>query len=205
MARAALIAVKVYPRVCGGTCRSVTVRRRAHGLSPRVRGNPLRPPVRRGAVGSIPACAGEPARQRCQYDGESVYPRVCGGTAGGMLRRSGTEGLSPRVRGNRLLRSPTAYDLRSIPACAGEPPRASQPPRRARVYPRVCGGTPFSKLSRPLAIGLSPRVRGNQLHAGAGLAGDGSIPACAGEPTIHLEPVTLHRVYPRVCGGTAKR
>ena len=56
---------EVYPRVCGGT--RITRRRirpRRAGLSPRVRGN--RAGIRRGRCrpGSIPACAGEPAKER---------------------------------------------------------------------------------------------------------------------------------------------
>ena len=56
------------------------------------------------------------------------------------------------------------------------------------------------------APGLSPRVRGNpRPRAGTG-CGNGSIPACAGEP--HPAVATAgrgrrwRRVYPRVCGGT---
>ena len=52
----------VYPRVCGGTSRSVRAVRIAGGLSPRVRGNRAGMVACDGAVGSIPACAGEPSR-----------------------------------------------------------------------------------------------------------------------------------------------
>ena len=70
----------VYPRVCGGTYPPPTDLWTAPGLSPRVRGN-----LRRGgggwrAVGSIPACAGEPALLTTSASGIPVYPRVCGGT-----------------------------------------------------------------------------------------------------------------------------
>ena len=54
----------VYPRVCGGTYRinhEVSVN---YGLSPRVRGNLHVKPVGVAYVGSIPACAGEPALRR---------------------------------------------------------------------------------------------------------------------------------------------
>ena len=75
-------------------------------------------------------------------------------------------------------------------------------PTPTRVYPRVCGGTWLPTLQAELAMGLSPRVRGN--HAG----GDGnvvvvrSIPACAGEPCKYCRLLSDGRVYPRVCGGT---
>ena len=46
----------------------------------------------------------------------------------------------------------------------------------------MCGGTPF----------FSPRA----------MFSAGSIPACAGEPGKGYCSTHLHRVYPRVCGGT---
>ena len=56
----ALAAVKVYPRVYGGTRAFLPFRSLSIGLSPRVRGNPV--PEVAGYVldGSIPACTGEP-------------------------------------------------------------------------------------------------------------------------------------------------
>ena len=127
----------VYPRVCGGTTtaagfaaiaeygsipacagepqhsKSTAGPTPTKGLSPRVRGNHdtgvgdgVYP--RRGTVmmltnfGSIPACAGEP-----------IYR---------LAVPEGSQGLSPRVRGNPALSSPPATESsRSIPACAGEP------------------------------------------------------------------------------------
>ena len=50
------------------------------GLSPRVRGNPLRMVPRGQSLGSIPACAGEPQSFFCLTAPHWVYPRVCGGT-----------------------------------------------------------------------------------------------------------------------------
>ena len=72
---------RVYPRVCGGTGGDQYLFGAWHGLSPRVRGNPVRP----GAPGdwrrSIPACAGEPTAAGTPACRCRVYPRVCGGTA----------------------------------------------------------------------------------------------------------------------------
>ena len=50
----------VYPRVCGGTLRFALKPAPMRGLSPRVRGNPVRRPLLAGRKRSIPACAGEP-------------------------------------------------------------------------------------------------------------------------------------------------
>ena len=95
---------KVYPRVCGGTLSGVGLGIALLGLSPRVRGNLLRPWFRKVFAGSIPACAGEPARNPPAPVRLRVYPRVCGGTLGSGLNYGKPGGLSPRVRGNRWRR-----------------------------------------------------------------------------------------------------
>ena len=50
----------VYPRACGGTPETPTELERKHGLSPRVRGNPMGIYRLHPDPGSIPARAGEP-------------------------------------------------------------------------------------------------------------------------------------------------
>ena len=91
------------------------------GLSPRVRGNLLGLRHHLWGNGSIPACAGEPARHwELSHDGE-VYPRVCGGTPTICWSTGSRPGLSPRVRGNLSWGVVSVWVIRSIPACAGEP------------------------------------------------------------------------------------
>ena len=213
------------------------------GLSPRVRGNPGSTTAEPKIIRSIPACAGEPpvrVNHRCLADGLSprvrgnplpsgggrrnhgVYPRVCGGTQLTAISVTATQGLSPRVRGNRGRPNRDAGRGRSIPACAGEPsaitrdlaasrvyPRVCGEPVSASiadmpcgVYPRVCGGTGGSNDRTYTGAGLSPRVRGNLTLPPIEWDTDGSIPACAGEPSWCLYVRALQRVYPRVCGGT---
>ena len=70
------------------------------------------------------------------------------------------------------------------------------------VYPRVCGGTPYSASNSMARAGLSPRVRGNRVTVGSGVGVGRSIPACAGEPVRPWRSAALDKVYPRVCGGT---
>ena len=173
-----------YPRVCGGTSGSPGILASMLGLSPRVRGNrvPAGKPFLK--FGTIPACAGEPGRGAAVRRLSRDYPRVCGGTASPPSSLSSNSGLSPRVRGNRR-RFPGGDTLPgTIPACAGEPAphRASAP--GAGDYPRVCGGT-FDPSGETLNVkGLSPRVRGNRADHVVGSAGEGTIPACAGEPSV---------------------
>ena len=151
----------VYPRVCGGTSPSICLYPLLMGLSPRVRGNPGLLSVSAQPAGSIPACAGEPSGQTVMTDGKEVYPRVCGGTLKRGQEDYSLGGLSPRVRGNPVCASASAFSERSIPACAGEPLPPACPSRRTTVYPRVCGGTRHSRICSFVRMGLSPRVRGN--------------------------------------------
>ena len=158
------------------------------GLSPRVRGN--RYHAQRGWLqnGSIPACAGEPLSNLDPDETERVYPRVCGGTDIALMARAAYSGLSPRVRGNRIVAIVARGGSGSIPACAGEPCSRTCGDRTSRVYPRVCGGTISSLVWRVPEWGLSPRVRGNPDVVDAAVAPVGSIPACAGEPACGPSP-----------------
>ena len=155
-------ATGVYPRVCGGTPEPQPAPDPTPGLSPRVRGNLGDAGENQGRRGSIPACAGEPCSQPPFHSGHRVYPRVCGGTMAISPSVLDIQGLSPRVRGNRDAGLIAVAVARSIPACAGEPRPGSSPPHKPRVYPRVCGGTVCSPVSRLRVFGLSPRVRGNR-------------------------------------------
>ena len=193
---------KVYPRVCGGTRISHIFRYSPHGLSPRVRGNPVLSHIEGIPGRSIPACAGEPPPLPPPPPYTPVYPRVCGGTCSAAGEWRPLPGLSPRVRGNPSSGGAGGIGGGSIPACAGEPMKSCLRWNLCRVYPRVCGGT-YDALRNTLAgKGLSPRVRGNLYRLLPGADGVRSIPACAGEPIRRQWWTRWRRVYPRVCGGT---
>ncbi len=192
----------VYPRVCGGTLIGTAMVGIGLGLSPRVRGNLVAGDCCNAVERSIPACAGEPDPAVTLVDPFWVYPRVCGGTVSRSWEYTGEGGLSPRVRGNLGDAHRIGPDVRSIPACAGEPRRGMMLRGMMRVYPRVCGGTPSSPGRCQSSMGLSPRVRGNRSPPGPSPVLRGSIPACAGEPVFSRVSFVIHKVYPRVCGGT---
>ena len=193
----------VYPRVCGGTASYKRQRTGCLGLSPRVRGNPKTLEAATVDGRSIPACAGEPRRRRCDSLPSRVYPRVCGGTLGAALLEAGVKGLSPRVRGNLVVGAEDLHLRRSIPACAGEPGARIAWRTCSAVYPRVCGGTKRIGQIDEAAAGLSPRVRGNRSTRVKYERIQGSIPACAGEPSCRPSRQRPRPVYPRVCGGTS--
>ena len=107
---------------------------------------------------------------------------MCGGTVGRQGGAGPVNGLSPRVRGNRIVSWSTVLTDRSIPACAGEPVEVVASYSVGEVYPRVCGGTFVSVCQLTYVSGLSPRVRGN--------------------PKYHCSFRFFSRSIPRVCGGT---
>ena len=152
------------------------------GLSPRVRGSPLQAHTGQVTMRSIPACAGEPQRDRKERAFEEVYPRVCGGAAVWMMGLLVHGGLSPRVRGSPAGSWVDAAAVGSIPACAGEPITGSRSLGLDAVYPRVCGGASVSRGQRLRSSGLSPRVRGSRDRGHPTHRRQRSIPACAGEP-----------------------
>ena len=55
---------RAYPRVCGATAGCTFRAASNRGLSPRVRGNRKKSPLRVGCGGPIPACAGQPQMHR---------------------------------------------------------------------------------------------------------------------------------------------
>ena len=174
--------------------------------------------------GSIPARAGEPSTRRPCRTWHRVYPRACGGTLTAVAIAVAMSGLSPRVRGNPGRQPGRRRTRRSIPARAGEPTPDLSAAYLYRVYPRACGGTGHdwsrpdlgAGLSRACGgtqygvhdvircLGLSPRVRGNQLIVGRIPSDVGSIPARAGEPKPRPSWQTHRRAYPRACGGTSR-
>ena len=72
--------LKVYPRSCGET-RFVEIERDcSKGLSPLVRGNPVKSTLASVFLRSIPARAGKPQTESLPRSRQRVYPRSCGET-----------------------------------------------------------------------------------------------------------------------------
>ena len=151
----------VYPRAYGETPYRSTRLRLSGGLSPRLRGNPVRFTGRYGVRRSIPALTGKPLARCASRESPEVYPRAYGET---LLADAGAyvaQGLSPRLRGNLSLPPQLGPSLGSIPALTGKPPPASYERDRSGVYPRAYGETWGYRAGDPASDGLSPRLRGN--------------------------------------------
>ena len=175
------------------------------GLSPRVRGNRCASTGPYGNFGPIPACAGQPrGKLKLPYPSRA-YPRVCGATSCCRSCWSWPWGLSPRVRGNRIVRRFTQQPLGPIPACAGQPRACWARSISSRAYPRVCGATWLRPRSPSSLAGLSPRVRGNRHRPNSSAWDAGPIPACAGQPPRSQAGRGGSAAYPRVCGATDEK
>ena len=193
---------RAYPRGCGGTSPRGSMCRLVMGLSPRVRGNLGEQCYSFSPLGPIPAGAGEPARPCWSAGSGRAYPRGCGGTGSSFDPRQSTQGLSPRVRGNRYCDHVCDFHLGPIPAGAGEPLLALFNFGGSGAYPRGCGGTGSKTARGHLIQGLSPRVRGNLRAPIQALRRFGPIPAGAGEPLVVKYLTSLHfqRAFRRVRG-----
>ena len=172
------------------------------GLSPRVRGNRYFMLMRRPLRGPIPARAGQPQDYKCLIRIIGAYPRACGATVQQTSVAVGHQGLSPRVRGNPSSSAAVTVVAGPIPARAGQPLPSRWRRRGCWAYPRACGATPWPSPVASMAMGLSPRVRGNHRTHLSMLARWGPIPARAGQP--EGVALRLHDIgaYPRACGAT---
>ncbi len=109
-------------------------------------------------------------------------------------------GPSPRVRGIPRAAQLLKKVMGSIPACAGNPSSTSETLPSSWVHPRVCGESTAGEGAAGLAQGPSPRVRGIPAAANEGGDRPGSIPACAGNPSMRASAISRRTVHPRVCG-----
>ena len=127
---------------------------------------------------------------------------MCGATAPNPMNCADSEGLSPRVWGNRPTLNSKAFNSGPIPTCVGQPCRRAGIPRQDEAYPHVCGATSPSKSSFNCVSGLSPRVWGNPAKIPAELGNLGPIPTCVGQPPVSGLCCSLNGAYPHVCGAT---
>ena len=194
---------RVYPRVGGGNHLAANHTRRIAGLSPRGRGKPVGQCIALRTTRSIPAWAGETTPVERAERLHEVYPRVGGGNLAASMSPASTDGLSPRGRGKRRIRVELNFQLRSIPAWAGETISAYERVCRGRVYPRVGGGNLYATRAAPQCCGLSPRGRGKHFGYAGAHNYVRSIPAWAGETGTPVASAQSAAVYPRVGGGNS--
>ena len=132
-------------------------------LSPLARGTHIRgmQPVRPARF--IPAGAGNSIFIISSGVSFTVYPRWRGELSMTERLKFHQPGLSPLARGTRSPCTPLSFNIRFIPAGAGNSILAFQLVRRDAVYPRWRGELSYQKVVRSFECGLSPLARGT-LH-----------------------------------------
>ncbi len=191
----------VHPRVCGERGRDGTDDLRKAGSSPRVRGTPVHAWDQMRPIRFIPACTGNAVASWARCVSHPVHPRVCGERDKAPVRPNKQGGSSPRVRGTQAGRPRDQPEIRFIPACAGNAPRAATAFDAWAVHPRVCGERSSSASAAGLAGGSSPRVRGTRAVDGVLIVVLRFIPARGTRGSIS-GPTAMPRFIP-ACAGNA--
>ena len=154
----------------------------------------------REAVGIIPAYAGNTGMPSDSVLQPGDHPRVCGEHPVEHDARGVGLGSSPRMRGTLHGIPVRRAQPGIIPAYAGNTGSAHAFERRSWDHPRVCGEHLYLAFKLSGLRGSSPRMRGTHIQKSGLVAGDGIIPAYAGNtrPPMLVEDVA--RDHPRVCG-----
>ena len=150
----------VHPRACGER-----VDQRARllvpcGSSPRVRGTRTAASESAARWRFIPARAGNAISSAPPTSHPAVHPRACGERVSVGGGRHTARGSSPRVRGTRPRRFPSAPTVRFIPARAGNARWPHDSRTSWTVHPRACGERMSYMADIDFVDGSSPRVRG---------------------------------------------
>ena len=132
---------RAYPRGRGATLGVQFDDHGDSGLSPRTRGNLARRQNSLCPSGPIPADAGQPPPRLRSATPPKAYPRGRGATSGMRCGLLGVQGLSPRTRGNRSIRTLMWTTTGPIPADAGQPVNSITASRWEGAYPRGRGAT----------------------------------------------------------------
>jgi len=191
----------VHPRVRGAVAGYLRWMMTKEGPSPRARGSPSTPVSLTADLGSIPACAGQSSVRAHAASRPGVHPRVRGAVSWQLGQTKAYSGPSPRARGSPVVGQEVDNRPGSIPACAGQSPRAHLREDRARVHPRVRGAVRSPSVIARIRAGPSPRARGSPYVALAGSKDSGSIPACAGQSHLSARRLVVSWVHPRVRGA----
>ena len=191
---------RVHPRERGESPRVDDAHALRPGPSPRARGIPGHPGRQLGAVGSIPASAGNPPPAARGTMWSTVHPRERGESRRSAARCRPSRGPSPRARGIPGRAPAPTPKPGSIPASAGNPGAVDGARRRRGVHPRERGESACGSTTGASAWGPSPRARGIPRSGVLGGATAGSIPASAGNPPPTARPPCSPRVHPRERG-----
>ena len=190
----------VHPRACGEQTPLRKLVPFLNGSSPRLRGTAFQPLPPDCRSRFIPAPAGNRFLASHFLLLASVHPRACGEQFPDRILFDTTFGSSPRLRGTVHVARVLYWEVRFIPAPAGNSwpwyLTCGSPP----VHPRACGEQSELNTSRLSRIGSSPRLRGTAKAWAANLSDSRFIPAPAGNSLNQGSENQDTAVHPRACG-----
>ena len=176
--------VRVHPRSRGAACVSMGTRTTLPGPSPLARGSRGQSGKASHPSGSIPARAGQPAKRLSSGSLRRVHPRSRGAAEIEHLEFDMAAGPSPLARGSLDHHGPTAAEVGSIPARAGQPGVWCGNVKARWVHPRSRGAAGWPRKRATFENGPSPLARGSHPVPVHGHDQRGSIPARAGQPAM---------------------
>ena len=167
------------------------------GLSPLARGTLFYMNRTVAQARFIPAGAGNTHNDTAPVSTGAVYPRWRGEHVFQEYYQDNGVGLSPLARGTLISPSSICWQIRFIPAGAGNTGDDQCGQCHGSVYPRWRGEHHSPGLRQAQPVGLSPLARGTPGGTRKPGVYARFIPAGAGNTRTHAQRPTLRPVYPR--------
>ena len=194
-----------HPRLRGELVEARHRLRTDDGSSPLARGTQLARIPRIKHIRFIPTCAGNSIINKSPVSEKSVHPRLRGELHCRRFAHLAIAGSSPLARGTHLAEPRKLFDVRFIPACAGNSflHRLERSP--ATVHPRSRGELARADSGKKYPVGSSPLARGTLQSASLPIVRRRFIPACAGNSQAKRGSAVPGSVHPRLRGELAYR
>ena len=173
---------------------------RSRGSSPPARGTQTRGYRPGGKQRIIPACAGNTAVGNPAWPFPKDHPRLRGEHRRRHRRVQRGPGSSPPARGTLAANNDRGWCAGIIPACAGNTAILAVVQLAKRDHPRLRGEHRFVGVSEGGKSGSSPPARGTLGKQMGVTAGEGIIPACAGNTGGRQLTPRQPRDHPRLRG-----
>ena len=149
----------------------------------------------------IPAHAGQTVRLLFCLVFGADHPRACGANRVPSINGAFSVGSSPRMRGKPADITLVQFDVRIIPAHAGQTPSAASWRIRSPDHPRACGANRLSHIDCQSRCGSSPRMRGKRFLSPHLRTYTRIIPAHAGQTRTGATRALAPPDHPRACGA----
>ena len=171
-----------------------------HGSSPHARGTREMSLFVSAILRFIPACAGNACGSADRQPDVPVHPRMRGERHEFRFHFRNKVGSSPHARGTLGNPLTHSWEVRFIPACAGNAPPSRSVRCRRAVHPRMRGERPPAVCVDGNGFGSSPHARGTQRLRESRADLFRFIPACAGNAGHVPARGAPDPVHPRMRG-----